>query len=66
MALSVLENGRLSDVHLGLIQEDISRAWFERSAWIKSDKISPAPHKPEAYTWTKSVQYRGKHYEAVH
>ncbi|MEN6414463.1 MAG: nickel-dependent hydrogenase large subunit [Veillonellales bacterium] len=59
----VLENGRLSDVHLGLIQEDISRAWFERAAWLKSDEISPAPHKPEAYTWTKSVQFRGKHYE---
>lgn len=59
----VLENGRLNDVNLDFIQEDISRAWYERATWLKSDEISPAPHKPEAYTWTKSVQYRGKHYE---
>lgn len=59
----ILENSRLTDVNLSYIQEDISRAWYERAAWLNADEVTPAPYKPEAYTWTKSVQYRGKHYE---
>ena len=59
----VLEKGRVQDVNLGFIEEDIARSWYERATWLKPPDISPAPHKREAYTWTKSVQYRGKHYE---
>lgn len=56
-------NGRLTQLQLNLIQEDITRAWFERAKWPRKGEILPAPRKPGAYTWTKAVLYRGQHYE---
>ncbi|MBP2629135.1 MAG: Ni,Fe-hydrogenase large subunit [Firmicutes bacterium] len=59
----VLENNCLTEPRLDLIQEDIARAWFERAKWLGEGEIHPAPHKPGAYTWTKGVLYRGRHFE---
>ena len=58
----VLRNYKLTKPRLTLIEEDISRAWFRR-AKILGDSDVPAPYKPEAYTWTKSILYQGNHYE---
>jgi len=59
----VLENGCLTEPRLDLIQEDIARAWFERANGLDEGDICPAPYKPAAYTWTKGVLYRGRHFE---
>ncbi|WP_216093672.1 nickel-dependent hydrogenase large subunit [Sporolituus thermophilus] len=59
----VLDNGRLTQPELNLIQEDITKAWFERAKWMEEGEVRPAPRKPGAYTWTKAVLYRGQHYE---
>lgn len=53
---------QLREPELCLIKEDITRAWFERSAGAP-DSVTPAPYKPGAYSWTKAVLYRGNHYE---
>lgn len=58
-----LDNGRLEQPQLDFIQEDISRAWFERSEPTEQGEVRPAPRKPGAYSWTKAVLYRGQHYE---
>jgi hydrogenase large subunit len=59
----VLDEGPLSRPKIDLIREDISRAWFDRAKTLEEDAAIPAPHKPGAYTWTKAVLYRGRHYE---
>ena len=59
----VLEDDRMTKPRLDLIEEDISRAWFQRAKWLADAEVFPAPYKPEAYTWTKSVLYQGQHYE---
>ena len=59
----VFDNGRLAQPQLDCIQEDISKAWFEREKSTDESEVYPAPRKPEAYTWTKAVLYRGRHYE---
>ncbi|MDR7868539.1 MAG: nickel-dependent hydrogenase large subunit [Sporomusaceae bacterium] len=59
----VLDGGRLTRPKIDLIREDISRAWFERGRISEEDETIPAPRKPGAYSWTKSVLYRGRHYE---
>jgi hydrogenase large subunit len=59
----VVDNGQVTEPQLNLIQEDISRAWFERAKWMDEGEVRPAPFKPEAYTWTKAVLYRGLHGE---
>lgn len=57
----VLEDMKLTEPRLDLIQEDISHAWFQRTKWM--NEAEPAPHKLGAYTWTKAVLYQGKHFE---
>lgn len=57
----VQEDSHLKEPRLDLIQEDIARAWYHRTKW--SNEITPAPHKPEAYSWTKAVLYQGHHFE---
>lgn len=57
----VLDRGSLTQPRLDLIQKDISKSWFERDK--ETGDVSPAPYKPEAYTWVKAVLYNGKHYE---
>jgi hydrogenase large subunit len=52
----------LCDPNLSLIKEDITRAWFERDKCL-ADAPTPAPCKPGAYSWTKSVLYQGHHLE---
>lgn len=59
----VFDNGQVTEPQLNLIQEDISRAWFERAKWMEEGEVCPAPYKPEAYTWAKAVLYRGLHCE---
>ena len=56
----VLDDGRISAVSLGDIAEDVTHAWFRQSG---PGETEPAPRKPGAYTWTKSVQYGGRHCE---
>ena len=56
-----LENNQLKKPRIDLIQEDISRAWFQRANL--ADEVTPAPHKLGAYTWTKAVLYQDKHCE---
>lgn len=58
----VLEDGHILAPRLDLIQEDIAHAWFEYET-CNGKEESPAPYKPGAYTWTKGVLYRGKHWE---
>lgn len=57
----VLEDKQLTKPRLDLIQEDIAHAWFHRNKLMNATE--PAPYKPGAYTWTKAVLYKGKHYE---
>jgi hydrogenase large subunit len=57
----VLENGQLTKPRLDLIQEDITHAWYQRAKRINDTE--PAPHKLDAYTWTKAVLYQGNHFE---
>lgn len=57
----VLEDNELTQPRLDLIQEDIAHAWFHRTNRL--NETEPAPHKPNAYTWTKAVLYQGKHFE---
>ena len=52
----------LSEPRLDLIEEDITRAWFERDKSIP-DMTTPSPRKPGAYSWTKAVLYQGQHLE---
>ncbi|MEN6412793.1 MAG: nickel-dependent hydrogenase large subunit [Veillonellales bacterium] len=59
----ILNGCRLDQPQLDFIQEDISRAWFERSESTEQGEVRPAPRKPGAYSWTKAVLYRGQHYE---
>lgn len=57
----VLKKYRITKPRLNLIEQDISRAWFKRAQLLGD--VYPAPYKPEAYTWTKSVLYQGCHFE---
>ncbi|MCE5284593.1 MAG: nickel-dependent hydrogenase large subunit [Pelosinus sp.] len=59
----VLTNNGITKPKVELIAEDISRAWFSRAKFLADSEVYPAPYKPEAYTWTKSVLYQGQHYE---
>jgi hydrogenase large subunit len=52
----VLSGDRLTIPDPQLINEDITSTWLD-------DKEEPDPNKPRAYTWVKSVQYEGRHYE---
>ncbi|MCX7780846.1 MAG: nickel-dependent hydrogenase large subunit, partial [Negativicutes bacterium] len=52
----------LCEPNLGLIQEDITRAWFERDECTPGTP-TPTPFKPGAYSWTKAVLYQGRHLE---
>lgn len=56
----VLADGRFSLPRLDLIKEDVNRSWFDESNKLE---IKPDPHKTGAYTWVKSVQYEGRHYQ---
>ncbi len=58
----VLDDGCLTQPQLDLIHEDLTNAWFERAKGVE-EAARPAPRKPGAYTWTKAVLYRGRHYE---
>lgn len=59
----VLNNSQTTKPRLDLIEEDISRAWFRRAKFLAGSDVYPAPYKPEAYTWTKSILYQGSHFE---
>lgn len=59
----VLTDGKLTQPQLNLIQEDITRAWYERAKWMEQGEARPAPRKPGAYSWTKAALYQGRHYE---
>ncbi|MDT8901573.1 nickel-dependent hydrogenase large subunit [Anaeroselena agilis] len=58
----VVDEGGLSAPRFDLIEEDVTRAWYERDEGDDCE-TRPAPRKPGAYTWTKAVLYRGRHYE---
>ena len=41
------------------IEESVANSWFEEG----DEQLEPAPDKPGAYSWTKSVQYDGEFFE---
>ena len=41
------------------IEETVANSWFEE----EDGQLEPAPDKPGAYSWTKSVQYDGEFFE---
>ncbi|PKM86306.1 MAG: hypothetical protein CVU87_12465 [Firmicutes bacterium HGW-Firmicutes-12] len=60
----VLNGNELSFPDLSLIQEDITHSWYE----VNKDNVSqpclePAPFKPGAYSWIKSVKYAHNFFE---
>ncbi|HBV99135.1 MAG: nickel-dependent hydrogenase large subunit [Peptococcaceae bacterium BICA1-7] len=55
----VLEGGRLSSPQFMLISEEVSSSWYVRAG----GQDLPDPHKQGAYTFIKSVQYRGQPFE---
>ncbi len=61
----VLNDGRLTAPRLDLIKEDVTSSWYAVQAVPGADDwgVEPAPQKPGAYTWIKSVRYAGQHYE---
>ncbi|WP_094606316.1 Periplasmic [NiFeSe] hydrogenase large subunit [Sporomusa silvacetica DSM 10669] len=59
----ILSGDHYSKPRLNLLQEDITYAWYERSQSMANSEVHPAPFKPAAYSWTKSVLYDGRHYE---
>ena len=59
----VLNDNRLTRPKVDLIREDIANAWFEQAESPTKEETLPAPRKPGAYTWSKAVLYRGRHYE---
>lgn len=60
----ILTDGRLSVPQVNQISEDITRAWFEAEQGAETGKdMQPDPYKPGAYTWVKSVQYAGLHFQ---
>ncbi len=61
----VLVDGRYTIPQLDLIEESVAASWYTDGPG-KSDKgeeIKPDPYKPGAYTWVKSVQYAGQHFQ---
>ena len=61
----VLTDGQLATPRVDLIQEDVTSSWFAVNSGPGADdrEMEPAPYKPGAYTWIKSVRYAGRHYE---
>lgn len=43
-----------------LIKEDVSCSWFDET---DRQELKPDPYKPGAYSWIKSVQYEGRHFQ---
>lgn len=60
----VLNSNALSRPNLGLIQEDITHSWYEVNKNNASQPcLEPAPFKPGAYSWIKSVKYAHNFFE---
>jgi len=58
----VLEDNQLTFPQIGLVKEDITRAWYEKEK-CEVYGLEPDPYKPEGYTWVKAVRYDGKPFE---
>lgn len=60
----VLADGRLAATDVDLINEDITNSWYvSESGAGDGTELQPDPYKPGAYTWVKSVQYAGRHFQ---
>ena len=69
----VFAGGMLTHPDVSLISEDVTSSWFAPNGGSREgsqegsqeipDPPVPEPNKPGAYTWVKSVQYAGQHYE---
>lgn len=61
----VIVAGQLRRPDTRLISEDVTSSWFRRDGNSEdaTGELTPDPAKPGAYTWVKSVQYGGAHYE---
>ncbi len=61
----VLTDNQLNDPRLELIKEEVTSSWYAEQAGPVADarEVEPAPYKPGAYTWIKSVSYTGRPYE---
>ena len=56
----VLKKGQLENMDPGLITEDVGFSLFSSSTGLHPfrGQTTPAPDKPEAYTWLKAPRYR--------
>ncbi|TDX52400.1 nickel-dependent hydrogenase large subunit [Orenia marismortui] len=60
----VLRGNRLAEVDLDLINEGIINSWFEGDADnIYDGELEPEPLKESAYSWIKTVKYKGEQFE---
>lgn len=60
----VLVDQQLSTPQLQQICEDVTNAWYSAEVTPNgTPETIPDPQKPGAYTWVKSVQYAGQHFE---
>lgn len=60
----VLNDNKLSMPDLSLIHEDITHSWYEINMNNTSQPcLEPAPFKPGAYSWIKSVKYAHNFFE---
>jgi hydrogenase large subunit len=60
----VTDDGQISVPDLQQISEHIGRSWFEDADnSVDGPGQKPAPQKPGAYTWVKSVTYAGRHFQ---
>ncbi|MEW6181595.1 MAG: nickel-dependent hydrogenase large subunit [Bacillota bacterium] len=61
----VLSDDKLDPPEVKLIETDVTRSWFEDANVnnLTGRQPEPAPYKPDAYTWVKSVLYGGRHFE---
>lgn len=60
----VLNDGSMTTPDLNLIGEDVTYAWYDKGGGESSEEeLHPNPRKQGAYTWTKSVQYAGQHFQ---
>ena len=55
----VLQGQQSTKPDITKIEETVANSWFEED----NGQLEPAPDKPDAYSWPKSVQYAGDFFE---
>ncbi|MCA1787464.1 MAG: nickel-dependent hydrogenase large subunit, partial [Desulfobacteraceae bacterium] len=61
-APGVLLENTISQVNFDAIREDVKYSKYSSPSGlpVKEGTLTPAPHKPEAYSWIKAPRYQGK------